>query len=77
MNVVGQGIEEVQTRTETMLRGDIVLLCTDGLHHMVPDDKIKEILEAFPPKKGACDRLVQEAIERGGKDDITVIAISF
>jgi len=75
MNVVGQGMDEVQTRTEKMLRGDIFLLCTDGLHHTVPDDKIKEILEALPPEKGACDRLIQEAIERGGKDDITVIVI--
>lgn len=76
MNVVGQGMDEVQTRAERILRGDIFLLCTDGLHHMVPDDKIKEILEAFPPEKSGCDRLVQEAIERGGKDNITVMAIS-
>ena len=75
INVVGQGMDEIQTRTEKVIKGDIFLICTDGLHHIVPDDKIKKILEAFPPEKGACDRLVQEAIERGGEDDITVIAI--
>ena len=74
MDVVGQGLDEVQTRMEKVVKGDIFLLCTDGLHHMVPDHKIKEILEAFPPEAGACDRLVQEAIKRGGRDNITVIA---
>ncbi|MFC1869250.1 PP2C family protein-serine/threonine phosphatase [Thermodesulfobacteriota bacterium] len=75
MDVVGQGLDEVRTRMEKVMKGDIYLLCTDGLHHMVPDDRIKEILEAFHPEDGACDRLVREAIERGGRDNITVIAV--
>jgi protein phosphatase len=75
MDAVGQGIEEVQTRMEKVVKEDVFLLCTDGLHHMVQDDKIKEILEAFTPEDGACDRLVQEAIVRGGKDNVTVIAV--
>lgn len=53
MDVVGQGLDEAQTRIEKVVKGDIFVLCTDGLHHMVPDHKIREILEAFPPGDGA------------------------
>ncbi len=74
-DVVGQGFEEVQTRMETVSKGDVFLLCTDGLHHGVSDRKIEEILESFSSANGACDRLVQEAIKVGGRDNITVIAV--
>jgi serine/threonine protein phosphatase PrpC len=74
-SAVGQSLDNVQTRMEKVVKGDIFLLCTDGLHHMVPDDKIKKILGTFSPDEGACERLVQEAIERGGSDNITVIVV--
>lgn len=63
-DVVGPGLDGVQTRMEQVANGDVFLLCTDGLHHMVPDRKIQEILESFSPESGACDRLIQEAIRK-------------
>jgi protein phosphatase len=75
LDAVGQGLDEIQIRMERIVKGDTFLLCTDGLHHMVPDDKLKEILEAFRPEDGVCDRMVHEAIRRGGTDDITVIVV--
>ncbi len=74
-DVVGQGFEKVQTRIEKAAEGDVFLLCTDGLHHGVSDRKIKEILESSSPEKGACDRLVEEAIKGGGRDNVTVIVV--
>ena len=53
--------------------GDIVLLCSDGLTDMVDDDCIAAILAAEVEPDSACRWLVDEANEKGGSDNITVI----
>lgn len=56
---------------------DVLLLCSDGLTGMVEDDRIAAILqEELEPQK-ACARLVAEANDNGGKDNITVIVTRF
>jgi protein phosphatase len=53
--------------------GDLILLCSDGLTEMVPEDRIAGILEEETSPERACERLVSEANQRGGKDNITAI----
>ncbi|PKN61693.1 MAG: hypothetical protein CVU57_28150 [Deltaproteobacteria bacterium HGW-Deltaproteobacteria-15] len=74
-DVIGQGFDEVQTRMEQVRQGDLFLLCTDGLHHTVSESRIQEIMESFSVEDTACDRLVREAIQGGGRDNITVILV--
>jgi protein phosphatase len=52
--------------------GDIILLCSDGLHGLVSDEEIAEIAIAHPADE-AIDRLIGLANERGGSDNITVV----
>ncbi len=52
---------------------DELLLCTDGLHDMIPDDKLAVILNANATAEGACRNLVEAANTAGGNDNITVI----
>lgn len=55
---------------------DILLLCSDGLTDMVWVDEIQKIiLEAASPK-AAVQKLVAQANERGGHDNITVIVLT-
>jgi protein phosphatase len=56
---------------------DLLLLCSDGLTELVPDDRIAAVLQAQRDPRAACERLVAEANEHGGKDNITVIAARF
>jgi serine/threonine protein phosphatase PrpC len=56
---------------------DILLLCSDGLTEMVPDDRIAAVLQAHRDPREACERLLAEANLHGGKDNITVIAARF
>jgi len=59
-------------------RGDIVLLCSDGLSGKLRAEDIQRIVstnEADLSK--ACDELIQEANNRGGEDNITVILARF
>ncbi len=54
--------------------GDMVLLCSDGLSNMVPDEHIEEIIKEFRGDLCHCvDELVYAANEQGGHDNITVI----
>jgi PPM family protein phosphatase len=58
--------------------GDIVLLCSDGLTNMLPDDRIQEIVLARSEDlEGACQELVSEANDRGGRDNISVILLRY
>jgi PPM family protein phosphatase len=57
----------------TVLEGDQLLLCTDGLTEMVASAAIKEILFSHVAAQDACDALVAAALKAGGKDNITVI----
>ncbi len=52
--------------------GDQVLLCSDGLWGVVPETKIREVLEAHPPKE-AVARLVNLANDMEGPDNISVM----
>ena len=54
--------------------GDKILLCSDGLFSMVPEDEIGSIVERNAPKK-ACEKLIEAAISYGGDDNITVVVI--
>jgi serine/threonine protein phosphatase PrpC len=57
--------------------GDALLLCSDGLTEMVPDDAIREMLAAEPDPKAACERLVAAALAAGGRDNVTVVVARF
>ena len=57
--------------------GDVVVLCSDGLTQMVPDARIAAILAEGQEPRRACERLVAEANEQGGEDNITVIVAWF
>ena len=55
--------------------GDKILLCTDGLTDMVPDDEIITLLRQDGPPQETCDTLVRSAIANGGQDNVTVVLI--
>lgn len=79
-NVVGGDDSGVQAEVHKLsLEGDdCILLCSDGLTEMVPETEILEALLAdVRDPTAACDRLVKRAIEKGGKDNVTVVVARF
>ncbi len=60
------------THQETR-RGDIVVLCSDGLSGQVRKDEIAQIVTESADLVEACTRLIDLANERGGPDNITVV----
>jgi protein phosphatase len=58
-------------------RGDVLMLCSDGLSGMVRNDEIREVLKATPDPLEACKTLTERANLAGGHDNITVIVAQF
>ena len=54
-------------------RGDVVILCSDGLSRLVRRDEIAQAFARSDDLVGVCDELVALANERGGPDNITVV----
>jgi protein phosphatase len=66
-----QSVPEIQRFTLT--DGDRLLLCTDGLIHMVDDATISAELRRDAPAAAICQSLVDLALKNGGRDNVTVI----
>ncbi len=62
----------LNVRQHQLRVGDRILLCSDGLHSMVPDDRLAQLLGDGPAGQVA-DSLVEDANGRGGPDNVTAV----
>ncbi len=60
---------------ESLSTGEAVLLCSDGLSGMVEDRRIWDLWKRAGSAQDACERLVAEANQAGGEDNISVILV--
>jgi protein phosphatase len=51
----------------------VVLLCSDGLTAHVPDERIRQRLRSMRSARQVCEDLLQDALDGGGKDNITIV----
>ena len=58
-----------------LVKGDRVLICSDGLHVVVNDEQIARITRESADLEELCRRLVAAANGEGGPDNITILAI--
>jgi protein phosphatase len=61
----------------TIENGDRLLLCSDGLTDMASEAEISAVLATQPTCAAASRALVNLALERGGRDNVTVIVAGF
>jgi protein phosphatase len=76
VNVLGGSTEHVDVDVDLVKLedGDRLLLCSDGLTDLVDDETIAALLTKAPSSHDACASLLALALERGGRDNITVVA---
>ena len=56
-----------------MTWGHVVLLCSDGLTRHVSDERIRDTLRSMRSARQACEDLLQDALDGGGSDNITIV----
>jgi serine/threonine protein phosphatase PrpC len=66
---------EVDAEEHALFPGDVVLLCSDGLTRMVAEQKIAATLQSESDPGRAAGRLVAQANENGGADNVTVVVV--
>ena len=55
--------------------GDILLLCSDGLSNMVSDLEMLDYAKEYQDPELLCRSLMSKALNRGAKDNVTVVAV--
>lgn len=65
-------VEAELTQPFRVAPNDVFLLCSDGLCDMLDDEEMRGILISSADVHEACERLIEEAKQRGGHDNITV-----
>ena len=65
----------VVTRVDVTSRTTVILMCSDGLTKHVNDDEIERHLESMTSSEQVCTDLLKLALDRGGSDNITILAL--
>ena len=66
---------DIDSSEIALMDGDIIVLCTDGLTTMVPDDAVLATVLSHDEPGCCCRALVDLANKNGGKDNVTVVVI--
>ena len=57
----------------SLIPGDYLLLCSDGLSNIVPEQEIEAVLLDSDDSESACRDLMELALSRGAPDNVTII----
>ncbi len=68
---------EIDIVRQNLYKGDILLLCTDGLTGTVSGEELKEILSSTAVPKKAVRKLINLALKKGGTDNVTVVLVNY
>lgn len=69
-----RGEAEPTVRRVDVARGDVFLLCTDGLHGVLPDARIASVLGETLPERAA-EQLVWDAFAAGSEDNVSAVVV--
>ena len=68
---------KVDLSRQRLRRGDILILCSDGLSGVVRREEFAQMASGSPDLPTLCSALIDLANERGGPDNVTVVAAKF
>jgi protein phosphatase len=73
----GRPTVEVRVSEHTLRDGDVLLLCSDGLHNVMDLEAIKEVLAGKAEPEEASRTLVAAALDRGSRDNVTALVVRY
>ncbi|GAA2521465.1 protein phosphatase 2C domain-containing protein [Rarobacter incanus] len=72
---LGSPDHEPSVRTIRVAPGERIMMCTDGLTNELSDAEIRQVLLAVPDTEMAVRTLVQNALDHGGRDNVSVVLV--
>jgi serine/threonine protein phosphatase PrpC len=71
-----QDLVAIDMLSEEIQPGDTYVFCSDGLTTMVPDEAIRDIVVQSSDVHDAARRLIQQANDNGGEDNVTALVVA-
>lgn len=68
---------DIDVKVIETMPGDRILLCSDGLHGMIDEELIRQVLLSETDPGDAAKRLTKEAVDAGGHDNVTAIVVDY
>ena len=68
---------EISIHERPLVHGDTLLLCTDGLHDLVPEAKMLEVVDTERTLEQRAQTLIELALEAGGRDNVTALLVKY
>jgi protein phosphatase len=77
-NVLGAREQtDVHMFERDLVDGDTLVLCSDGIYGVLDDPAIESELKSRAEPRAAAERLVQSAIDRGSRDNVTALVVRY
>ncbi|HKL52522.1 MAG TPA: protein phosphatase 2C domain-containing protein [Wenzhouxiangellaceae bacterium] len=70
-----EGLPTIESTRIDWRNGDRLLLCSDGLNSELSDAEMKQWLANLPCPRAAAEKLTEQALEAGGKDNVSLIIL--
>jgi len=73
----GRPTVDVHVSERTLRSGDMLLLCSDGVHGVVDAKELSHILRSAAGEVEAAEQIVARALENGSRDNVTALVIRY
>ena len=68
---------EITIHERPLRHGDTLLLCTDGLHDLVDEARMLEVVDTDKTLEARAQTLIDLALEAGGRDNVTALLVKY
>jgi serine/threonine protein phosphatase PrpC len=77
-NVLGaRDAVDIHLAERDLLGGEMMLLCSDGLHGVLDHNAVNQLLSTAPDVDTAARQLVETALQRGSRDNVTALVVKY
>jgi protein phosphatase len=77
-NVIGvRDQAEVHLNEYDLHGGEVLLLCSDGVHNVVDDATLRDLVSRDAPPSEIVEDLIETAIAQGARDNVTAVVIQY
>lgn len=73
----GRPSVDVQVTERVLAGGEVLLLCSDGVHGVLDAGALRDVIEKAPDEAAAAQRIVDLALERGSSDNATALVVRY